>query len=166
VQDRLKAELRTTSDVSGSRCDGPAKDVPPAMLKQKSDSLAFGKKATASNVFQRSPEFSPDEAFDDDPETRWGCDWGTHFCWLEVDLGEPKTFDRAWISEPYDRVQEFELQVWQDGRWKTFHRGTAIGESCSLRFPTVTGQRVRLNLLKTSEGPSIWEFQLFALGKP
>ena len=106
-------------------------------------------------------EYSPDKAFDDDFETRWGCDWGTHSCWLEVDLGEPKTFRRVFLSEPYGRVQEFELQVFEDGQWKTFHRGTTIGERCALEFPPVTGQRVRLNLLQTTDGPSIWEFQLF-----
>ena len=62
-------------------------------------------------MYQNQSEFGPDKAFDDNPETRWGCDWGTKSAWLEVDLGEAKTFKRAWISEPYGRVQEFELQV-------------------------------------------------------
>jgi hypothetical protein len=78
-----------------------------------------------------------------------------------VDLGSPQTFSRAAISEPYGRVKEFELQLWQDGVWKTFHRGTTIGENCEITFTPATGQRVRLNLPKTSDGPSIWEFQLF-----
>jgi hypothetical protein len=29
-------------------------------------------------------------------------------------------------------------------------------------LPGTSAPRVRLNLLKTTEGPSIWEFQLFA----
>jgi hypothetical protein len=128
---------------------------------EKSGSLAYAKTATASNVHQHDPQYGPDKAFDDDYETRWGCDWGTHSCWLAVDLGEPKTFRRAALSEPYGRVQEFELQVLEDGQWQTFHRGTTIGERCTLEFPPTTGQHVRLNLLRTSEGPSIWEFQLF-----
>ena len=129
--------------------------------ENRSGSLAFGKKATASNVFQNQLEFSAEKAFDDDPETRWGCDWGTKSAWLEVDLGAEKTFSRAWISEPYGRVREFELQVWHGGQWRTFHRGTSIGENSAITFPPVTGQRVRLDLRKTTEGPSIWEFQLF-----
>ena len=128
-------------------------------------SLTTGKKATASNWFQKSDRYAPDKAVDGDPDTRWGCDYGTHACWLEVDLGETKIFDRAAISEPYGRVQEFELQVWQESAWKTFHRGTAIGDDLNVKFPPVTGQRVRLNLLKTTDGPSIWEFQLFAPNK-
>ncbi len=142
------------------KLDAPAHEIPilPTGFRP---SLTTGKKATASNWFEQSDTYAPDKAVDGDPGTRWGCDWGTHAAWLEVDLGEPKTFSRAWISEPYGRVQEFELQVWEEGDWKTFHRGTAIGEDCSIAFKPVTGRRVRLNLLKTTEGPSIWEFGLY-----
>ncbi len=142
--------------------DGPAREIP--VIKGPSGSLAFGKRATASDFFQTSPKSSPDRAFDDDFDTRWSCDWGPpHSCWLEVDLGEPKTFDRALISD--GRVQEYELQVWENDNWRTFYRGTTIKEDTVLRFDPVTGQRVRLNLIKTTERPSIREFQLFEPGK-
>jgi alpha-L-fucosidase len=143
--------------------DAPAKSIP--AFKPKSTtapSLTTGKKATASNWFQKSDKYSPDKAVDGDPDTRWGCDYGTHACWLEVDLGEAKTFDRAAITEPYGRVKEFELQVKDGDAWRTFHRGMTIGEDLEVKFTPVTGRHVRLNLLKTTEGPSIWEFQLFA----
>ena len=126
-----------------------------------SGSLAAGKRATASNVFQNSREFSPAKAIDDDPTTRWGCDSGTHAAWLEVDLGEPTTIDRAQISEPYGRVRKFELQVKDGAQWRSVHRGSTIGENLSVEFPPVTARHVRLNLLQTTEGPSIWEFRLF-----
>lgn len=140
--------------------DGPADEL--GVLRLASSSLAFGKKATASNVFQNSAQYSPEKAFDDDLATRWGCDWGTHSAWLEVDLGRVQTFDRVYISEPYGRVRRFELQVEDAGQWRAFHRGTAIGEDYAARFAPTTGRRVRLNLLETTDGPSIWEFQLFA----
>ncbi len=147
--------------------DAPAKDIPVANPKSSDGpSLTTGKKATASNWYQKSDSFAPDKAVDGDFDTRWGCDFGTHSCWLEVDLGEPRTFNRAAISEPYDRVQEFELLVWQEGGWKAFHSGKTIGENCAIAFPPVTGQRVRLNILNSTEGPSIWEFQLFKTEKP
>ena len=65
-----------------------------------------------------------------------------------MDLGEAKTFDRAAISEPYGRVREFKLQVKDGDAWKTFHRGTTIGESFDIKFAPVTGRHVRRNLLK------------------
>ncbi len=126
-----------------------------------SGSIAYQAKATASNVFQNDSIYRPGHAVDDDPETRWGCDWGTKAAWLAVDLGEAKTFDRAWIREPYDRVQQFELQAKDGDAWQTFHSGTTIGSSCQIKFSPVTAREVRLNLVETTDGPSIWEFQLF-----
>ncbi|HUT35156.1 MAG TPA: alpha-L-fucosidase [Planctomycetota bacterium] len=145
--------------------DGPALEI--SSLAQASGSLAAGKKAKASNVFRNQAEFSPEKAFDDDLSTRWGCDWGTKAAWLEVDLGQPTTFARAVICEPYDRVREFELQCRdsEGDAWRTFHRGTTIGERLELRCQPVTARFVRLNL-RTVEGPSIWEFQLYAPQKP
>ena len=83
-----------------------------------------------------------------------------------MDLGQAATFDRAWISEPYGRVRRFELQAQEGGQWRTFHQGTTIGESLAVKFAPVTAQRVRLNLTETTDGPSIWEFQLFEAEKP
>ncbi len=140
--------------------DGPAAEIKPRPLP--SASVAFGKKATASNVYENMETYSSDKALDDDPATRWGCDWGTHSAWLEVDLDRPVTFDRVYISEPYGRVRKFELQAEQDGQWSTFHSGTRIGEDFRASFDPVSARRVRLNLLETTEGPSIWELQLFA----
>jgi len=161
------AKRDTLDTIVKLELDSPAKGIPVIMPKSMLvKSLTTGKKATASNWYQKNENYAPDKAVDGNPDTRWGCDYGTHSCWLEVDLGASQTFDRAAISEPYGRVKEFELQVWQDGAWKSFHRGTTIGDDLDIKFAPVTGQRVRLNLLKTTEGPSIWEFQLFEKGKP
>jgi len=141
--------------------DGPAAGALPQ--NAASGSVARGKKATASNVHLGNvAAHGPDKALDDDEDTRWATDAGTHEAWLEVDLGAPTTLDRAVIKEAYaPRVQSFELQHKQDGEWKTFARGREIGEHLELKFEHVTAQVVRLNILKASEGPTIWEFQLF-----
>jgi alpha-L-fucosidase len=142
--------------------DGPASAIELPVVKLASGSIAFGKKATASNYFQNNAAYAPGKAFDDDLDSRWGCDKDTHAAWLEVDLGEPKTFDHAMIGEYHGRVRKFELRVKQDDGWKTVHRGTTIGDSLDITFGAITGQYVRLELLKTTDGPSICEFQLFA----
>jgi len=141
--------------------DAPAAGVPVQTVKSRS--LTFGKKATASNVFRNMDEFAPGKAVDDDFSTRWGCDWGTRSAWLEVDLGEEKTFAQALISEPYGRVKKFQLESKEaGGQWKAFYEGTTIGEDRFVTFPPVTARHIRLNLAATTGGPSIWEFQLFA----
>ncbi|NQT53674.1 alpha-L-fucosidase [bacterium] len=143
--------------------DGPAADVKPGKLA--SGSVAAGKPALASNTFQNSPTYAPSKAFDDDFATRWGCDWGTKSCWLAVDLGKPTTLGRALLSEPYGRVRQFALERREGEKWKAFARGTTLGDRKELAFPPITARHIRLNLLRCTDGPSIWEFQLFPPGK-
>jgi len=144
------------------KLDGPASEIVPLPLPFSS--LTAGKSVKASStLFNPAPPHNdPENAVDDDVFTRWAADAGTQQAWLEVDLGEATTFSRARISEEYDRVQEFELQYKDGNQWKTFARGTRIGPDYSNQFESVTARHVRLNILKATDGPTIWEFQLFA----
>ena len=103
-----------------------------------------------------------DEAMDDDVFTRWATNAGTQQARLEVDLGKPTTFNRTRICEEFDRVREFELQYKDGSEWRTFARGGRIGRDYSRQFESATTRYVRLNILKATDGPTIWEFQLFA----
>jgi alpha-L-fucosidase len=142
--------------------DGPAGEIAPVGIP--SSSLAYRKKAQASNVFRNMQGYGPDKAFDDDDTTRWATDGGTpHQAWLAVDLGKPTTFNRAVIHEgDWDRVRNFELQYKADGKWQSFYHGIKLGDTAILTFEPVTARYVRLNILQATEGPTIWEFRLFA----
>jgi alpha-L-fucosidase len=131
-------------------------DVPVPVL------LTTGANATASNVYQNQTAYNAAKAVDGSRTTRWATDTGTHAAWLELDLGSAKMFQRAVINEAYaGRVQSFQLQ-WCDGSaWQTFWTGTTLGDTWSQTFAPVTAQRVRLNILNATDGPTIWEFQLF-----
>jgi alpha-L-fucosidase len=143
--------------------DRPAMEIAPLSIRVVSNSLAFGKKATASNVYQGMAEYGADKAVDDFEETRWATDYGTKKVWLEVDLGNPETFGRVMIDEAIPgRVQSFELQYKDGDQWKTFHKGKTIGAKFSTTFDPLTAQHVRLNILDATEGPTIAEFQLFS----
>lgn len=157
-----KAHRRELDTIIVLELDGPASEIGPLSLPFSS--LTAGKKARASNTHQNPapPHNDPDRAVDDDMFTRWATDTGTTQAWLEVDLGKATTFNRTRISEEYDRVQEFELQYKDGSQWKTFARGTKIGPNYSSQFESVTARYVRLNILKATDGPTIWEFQLFA----
>lgn len=126
-------------------------------------SVAKGKKATASNVFSKDATYAAEKALDGDRATRWATDGGVKSAWLEIDLGEPKAFKSAMISEAFGRVREFEIQVrnGEDEAWRTITRGKKIGASRLLSFEPVTARFVRLNILKATDGPTIWEFHLY-----
>jgi len=143
--------------------DGPAAAIDPLVVG--STSIASGKKATASNVFQNSRDHGPAKAFDDDPGTRWATDAGVKQAWLEVDLGKPTTFARVSLSEAFDRVQRFELQYKEGETWKPFLQGTRLGDKYAQTFDPLTAQHVRLTILEATDGPTIWEFHLLPPGK-
>jgi len=158
-----QADRQAIDTIVALELDGPAFAVPPVDVRWPSRSLAYGKKATASNVFRKMVKVhGPAMALDDDSETRWATDVGTTQAWLEVDLGEPMTFDRARIEEWAERVQEFALEARTDGEWKAFHKGMRIAPEAEFAFPPVTARYIRLNILKASDGPTITEFQLLA----
>lgn len=144
---------------------GSAMDIEPVEIP--SISLAFQKKASASNVFlNMNDQYGPRMAFDDKTESRWATDSGTKQAWLAVDLGKEQTFDRAFIAEGYaGRVQKFLLQYKKGDTWTTFHEGTVLGEAKSIDFKPITAQYVRINILESTDGPTIMEFQLMAQKK-
>jgi alpha-L-fucosidase len=143
--------------------DRPALDIP-AMDVPVEPSLATGAKSTASNTFQMQPQCGPDKAVDGNNDTPWATDAGTKAAWLEVDLGRPATIGRAVIEQAYPelkRVRKFAIEYRQDDQRRTCLRGENLEATFHSSFDPITAQRVRLNIIEATDGPTIWEFQLF-----
>jgi uncharacterized protein (TIGR03067 family) len=158
-----QADRQEIDTIVALKLDVPVADI--KVLRAKNQSVSAGKKAAASNVYRNMEnEYGPQQAFDDNSETRWATDEGTHQAWLEVDLGEPMSIGNAMFAEADfgSRVQKFELQAKIDGQWKTFYAGTTLGDNRRVKFDPVTAQVFRLKILEATEGPTIKEFQLFA----
>jgi alpha-L-fucosidase len=156
-QDRQPIDTVVALELDGPALDLAAREVPEPVA------LTTQARATASNVFQNQPEYGPDKAVDGRSDTRWATDAGLKSAWLEVDLGKAVSFSRARITEAFpNRVEKFELQCLDVTTWKTFLTGSTIGEVWSRSFPPVTARKVRLNILEATDGPTIWEFSLFA----
>jgi len=106
-------------------------------------------------------------ALDGDPDTFWSAPTGSHAATLEVRLPKPITFDHAltmeWLNEGQN-IQQYRIEAWQDGHWKTLVSSFAIGHKKIDHFPTVTAQRVRLNIIASTGEARVREFQLFSLG--
>ena len=127
-------------------------------------SLTTKTKATASNVYQNQAEFGPAKAVDARDDTRWATDSEVKSAWLEVDLGQPTAFSRAAFRQAFpelNRIRKFAIEYLQDDRWLPCCQGGNPGAKFAATFKPVTARRVRLNLLETTDGPTIWEFQLF-----
>jgi alpha-L-fucosidase len=164
VVDVPPADRQPIATVIELTVDGDPKKIEPIGVVYHSKSLAYSCRTTASNTFRNMTSYAPSKAVDDDPTTRWATDTGTQAAWLEINLGKTQSFDRAMVDEPdeYQRIEAFELQYQEGQNWRTFHAGTKIGPKRMFTFPPVSAQCVRLNILKATEGPTLWEFQLFA----
>ena len=139
--------------------EGPVAEIKPISVST-SQSLGFNKKAQASNVYQNNWAYTADKALDDDMSTRWATDAGVTKAWLTIDLEKEETFSKIIIREAYNRIQDFELQIKDDERWKTFYHGKKIGEKGIFNFDPITSQYLRLNILKATDGPTLWEVQI------
>lgn len=160
-----KADRQPIDTIVALELDKPAIEIAPLDVSFPGESLTLGKKATASNVYQKRSHYSAAMAVDDDEHSRWSTDGDVKACWLEVDLGAPQTFDRAVIRECIDwgvRVKAFELQYKDGKEWKTFHSGKGIGKNLEVNFAPVTACVVRLNITEAQRGPTISDFHLFA----
>jgi alpha-L-fucosidase len=103
-----------------------------------------------------------DAAIDNNTSTFWSAP--ERHATLELSFQKPVTFDRTvtmeWLNEG-QRIQQYSIEAWQNGSWKTLAHAQAIGHKKIDIFPTITTQRVRLNLLSTIGSAGIREFQLF-----
>jgi alpha-L-fucosidase len=123
--------------------------------------LAGGKIAQASSA---RAGHSAQHAVDGDVATYWTPQEGGTEVTLEVNLGQPETFDRAMLKEMINtgqRGEAFELQAWDGQQWKPFATGTTIGYKRLLKFPAQTASRVRLVIVDSRDCPTIREFGLF-----
>jgi len=151
---------------------GLVHEVDAARLKELGDTLrrtwahdvAKGAKATASEVREKSDRFAPRNVLDGSPRTYWCPNEGVEQAWLGLDLGRPRTFDGACLQECIrvgQRVERFALEVWKDGRWTEVARATTIGYKRLLRFPPVTAQSVRVNILESRWCPTLSKVGLY-----
>lgn len=136
----------------------------PAMNVSAPRSLTFNCKATASNVYHNEQQYSAEKAVDNNEDTRWATDSGTKSAWLEVDLGKPIKFSRAIIKQAYPelkRIRKYTIEYWDNNRWNICYKGGVMSEVENIKFKPITAQRVRLNILESTDGPTIKEFCLY-----
>ncbi len=113
-----------------------------------------------------SVDANVERAIDGDPATFWSSPADSRSSSLEIKLVKPMTFDHAltmeWLVDG-QLIQRYEIQAWVNGAWKTLVSDEAIGHEKIDHFPSVTAQRVRLNILSSAGQARIREFQLFSL---
>jgi len=127
--------------------------------------LASGAQASASNTRGDAPTYAASQVLDGDLETYWAVDNTLRTGTLELDLGEPTTFDVIRLQEPIQlgqRVAGYTVEAWLDGAWQPMSTGTTIGHKKLDRLAApVTTSRVRVVITEALAEPLLAEVGLY-----
>jgi alpha-L-fucosidase len=146
--------------------------LPDSDVKRLEEFGAALRKRSENNLALHHLSAAPENsaALDGNPDTFWSAAAGSHHGEIEVQFDHPVTFDHAvtmeWLNDG-QHVQKYAIQVWSesDRTWKTVAEAQAIGHEKIDEFPPVTANRVRLNILSSTEAAHIREFQLYNWGR-
>jgi alpha-L-fucosidase len=129
--------------------------------------LAQGRPVTATS--SRDSEHGPAMAVDGRPDTWWMPADGATEAAIEVDLGQPVTFNRSMLQEHIalgQRVESYAIEAWDGQAWKPLVQGTTIGHKKLDRFPDATARRVRVLIRRSRAEPTIRALGLFRAPAP
>lgn len=129
------------------------------------NNLAKKAKLSANSTRGNSAEFSPAKVLDGNPRTFWSTDDRATAPKLVMGFDVPVTFNVVDLREflPLgQRIEEFVLDQWQNGKWREFAKGTSIGNRRLMRCGKVTTSKVRLRITKAPVCPALTELGLYA----
>lgn len=128
--------------------------------------LARGASATASQVRGGDlKRFGPHHLIDGKGDTYWATDDAITTPEVILSFQQPVRFNIVRLKEflPLgQRVDDWAMDTWQDGAWKPFASGKAIGACRLVRGSHVSTTKVRLRITKAAACPALAELALFA----
>jgi alpha-L-fucosidase len=128
------------------------------------NNLAQAAKVEASNTRLNNKKFQAENIVDNSSSSYWATDDSLRSGWVEIKLPSTRSFDRIMLQEPIrfgQRVEEFEVQAFVNGEYKTISSGTTIGYKRLLRIPIVSTNRIRIIIKKANNCPAISNVGLF-----
>ena len=134
-----------------------------------SNNLTAGQQASADHIRQNLKDFAAQNAIDGNPETYWATDDADTTGSIEIVLDAPAKINVISLEEYIplgQRVEGFNVEVWQDGHWAFAAEATTIGNKRLLRLPETTTDRVRVNITASMACPVISEIGLFYAPHP
>jgi alpha-L-fucosidase len=111
-----------------------------------------------------SREFSPGNLIDDSRASYWMPIEGKLLPELTIEFKRNVEFNVIRLREflPLgQRVEEFAIDKWQDGKWVEFASATSIGNCRLLRTERISTTRIRLRITKAGAVPALAELGVF-----
>ena len=134
-----------------------------------SKNFALGAKVTASNIRGKSSTYSPYLILDKDRYSFWATDDNVTTADLVLQLKGKQTFNVLKIRENIklgQRVDDWAVDVMENGSWKEYAKGSAIGACRLIRGAFVTTDKVRIRITKASACPCIGEVGIYSEPEP
>ncbi len=102
---------------------------------------------------------------DANPDTYWIPENGNEAATLTYKLSKPVTFNRVviqeYIKEKGQRIEKFEVDIWDGIEWKLVAESTTVGYKRILRFPAVNTDQFRIRILESRVAPTISNLGLY-----
>jgi alpha-L-fucosidase len=164
-----KYDIQPLDTIAVLELDGSAEELVPVEERI----LTSGASVSASNVREHKSEYGPELTIDGKRDTYWTTDKDVTQGWLEYDLGKPCTFSRAILDEGDDDwIRHVQIEIKAGSEWKTAfeyrHGNPKLWEKIPIevfcpefKFPPVTAQIVRVNILSATQSPVVREFKLY-----
>lgn len=77
--------------------------------------------------------------------------------WVELDYGQPETFNQVICGEFYKDIRKFKIEAYVDNRWKEIASGETMGVNFHAAFSDVTARKFRLTILEYNKVPLLSE---------
>jgi alpha-L-fucosidase len=127
--------------------------------------LARQAKFLASNTRGASPQFAPENLAGGKRDRYWATDDSVTTPDVVLEFPAPVTFNVVSLGEYLplgQRIDAFAVEVWKDGQWTEFARGTSIGHKRLVRGAPATTGKVRLRITQAAACPALAQLGLFA----
>ena len=137
--------------------------------------ISLNSNVTASSTYGNDEDkYGAQFATDGGMQTRWAA--ADTVATLSLTLDEKEPFNKISIFEYCDvkngadgfsnyrtnRIKDYQIEIWKDGEWETIYRSDVpMGDCKVIHFPySYRTSQIRLNILKASAPPSIYEFNV------
>lgn len=149
-------------------------------LPRNGEFVSLGSPASASSVWKdEADKYGACLATDGGMQTYWAAASTDTLAVLTIPLDEKKPFNKLSIFEYCDmktasdgfsnirtnRIQEYAIDIWKDGQWKTvYYADEPMGDCKVIRFPHLySTSQLRLRVVKAIAPPAIYELNVIRM---
>ena len=122
------------------------------------ENLALAAKATASSAWKNQSSYAAKAAIDGKLDSRWAA--AAKVASIEIILPQATKLNAILIHEYKKRIQSYTLEAFIEGNWVQIQAGKSISKK-PLKFKAIKTTRIRLQIQKSTEPPSLWEIELY-----